>query len=94
MTGELDVLQMVNALESDHLEQALELLHVSKASHREDDSDEIWPDRKAHLYALSSIMHSFAAFEGQSIVSRMVFFENLRIHILSPPRKERMSSGR
>lgn len=62
---------MVNALESDHLEQALELLHVSKASHREDDSDEIWPDRKAHLYALSSIMHSFAAFEGQ--VNRIAY---------------------
>src|SRR5438132_13703434 len=76
MSGEADVLQLTNTLSSEHFQQALELLGTSKKCHDpswrpSDDESGFWPDRVSHRYALSSMMHAFAALEGH--VNRIAY---------------------
>lgn len=77
MTRETDVLQLTNTLSSDHLQHALDLLATSKRHHDpskwrpSDDEEQLWPDKTSHLYALSSMMHAFAALEGH--VNRIAY---------------------
>jgi hypothetical protein len=90
VTREAHVMQMATTLSSEHLRQSLELIAISKRNHdpewrASDDEYGIWPNAASHLYALSSMMHAFAALEGHvNWIAQSILRDTTSRHFMSP----------
>ncbi len=89
--SEADVIGMRLSLTFTHLMQALDLLIESRRAGGEatpSDRATVWPASRAHKYALSSILHSFAGLESQlNAVGESLFWRSDDPLYISPEQR-------